>query len=241
MKDPKKEIMHLVIEGVNLLNDQKRGLRVSPLNYQSWYSKAFVVIRQLMLERLREFEELYKIKNRNEIDLTTFTINDYLLGVNLDYGVSAVENFNPENLFINKFNQQLGILVAAKTRLDSLLVNIKGSLRADIFDNEINAARSLLHAQHIRAAGTIAGIVLKRHLSSVCDDHRISSKKENPTLAEYNDLLKNEGVLNVPRWRWIRRLTDIRNLCCYSKDREPTYDEVKELIDGAEKVIKTIF
>jgi len=47
--------------------------------------------------------------------------------------------------------------------------------------------------------------------------------------------------LDVANWRWIQRLGDIRNLCAHAKDREPTKDEVLELVNGVEKCIKTIF
>ena len=56
-----------------------------------------------------------------------------------------------------------------------------------------------------------------------------------------NDTLKNATVIDVPVWRNLQRLADIRNLCSHAKDREPTRDEVEELISGAQKVIKTLF
>ncbi len=48
-------------------------------------------------------------------------------------------------------------------------------------------------------------------------------------------------VYDIVNWRFIQHLGDIRNLCDYNKDREPTKEEVEELINGTEKVIKTIF
>ena len=38
----------------------------------------------------------------------------------------------------------------------------------------------------------------------------------------------------------IQRLADIRNLCTHPKDREPTKEEVDELISEAERITKTI-
>jgi hypothetical protein len=34
-------------------------------------------------------------------------------------------------------------------------------------------------------------------------------------------------------------LGDIRNLCGHDKHREPTADEVEELIEGTERILKT--
>jgi hypothetical protein len=47
--------------------------------------------------------------------------------------------------------------------------------------------------------------------------------------------------LDVPTWRQIQRLGGIRNLCDHNKEREPTKDEVIELIGGVDKVSKTLF
>lgn len=52
---------------------------------------------------------------------------------------------------------------------------------------------------------------------------------------------EQEKVYDIVNWRFIQHLGDIRNLCDHNKDREPTKEEVEELINGTEKVIKTIF
>ena len=93
---------------------------------------------------------------------------------------------------------------------------------------------------YYRAAGAICGVVLEKHFSGVCDKRSIILKKKNPTIADYNDALKDNAYDTI-EWRRIQRLGDIRNLCDHSKDREPTKDEVEELISGTERTIKTVF
>jgi hypothetical protein len=66
-------------------------------------------------------------------------------------------------------------------------------------------------------------------------------RKKSATISDFNDALKEGGVLDVPVWRGIQRLGDLRNLCGHNRDREPTSDEVRELIDGVEKTSKTLF
>ncbi len=241
-----KELDGLIREGASLLKSfddkQKEQIpKLSSIEYQSWYTKALAVVRQLMPDRLKEFVELYKIEKRKDIDYTTYTISDYLLGLRITRGIYKEEVLNPDTAFVLKFTQQLAILKSAHTRLNSILSDITGVLRAELFDNEIDAAVSLLKAKHLRAAGTVAGVVLERHLSAVCDNHQISIRKRNPTIADYNDSLKKEGILDVPTWRWIQRLGDIRNLCCHAKDRDPTSEEVEELINGVKKAVKILF
>ena len=247
----RKELHSLLKQGVSFLvpgenkgkpKKQGKGIqKVSAFEYQPWYTKALAVVRQLIPDRLKEFEDLYKLEKRKEINDNTYTISDYLLGLTVTLGTHGRQVVSPETVFLSKFHQQLAILKSGYARLDSILSDITAVLKADLFDNEIDAARSLLTAKHLRAAGTVAGVVLENHLSTVCDNHQITIRKKNPTIADYNDSLKNKGILDVPTWRWIQRLGDIRNLCCHAKDRDATTEEVEELIDGVEKAAKTLF
>ena len=84
-------------------------------------------------------------------------------------------------------------------------------------------------------------MVIEKHLAQVASNHNVSTRKQHPTISDFNDMLKGAGVLDVPTWRQIQRLGDIRNLCDHNKEREPTKDEVIELIDGVDKLCKTLF
>jgi len=53
-----------------------------------------------------------------------------------------------------------------------------------------------------------------------------------------NQLLKDSGVIDTPMWRCIQHLGDLRNLCDHSEGREPSREEVNDLISGVTKVIK---
>ena len=82
---------------------------------------------------------------------------------------------------------------------------------------------------------------MERHLSQVSVNHNIKTRKKSPTIGDFNDLLKNNDVLDTPSWRQIQRLGDIRNLCAHNKQRDPTKEEVEELISGVDKYTKTLF
>jgi hypothetical protein len=47
-------------------------------------------------------------------------------------------------------------------------------------------------------------------------------------------------VIDVPQWRFISLLGDLRNLCSHNKDKEPTEQQVADLVDGTDKVLKTV-
>lgn len=65
--------------------------------------------------------------------------------------------------------------------------------------------------------------------------------KINPTISDLNNPLKKEGIYDLPTWRQIQVLGDIRNLCVHNKEREPTEVEVKKLIQETDNIIKTVF
>jgi uncharacterized protein (UPF0332 family) len=116
-----------------------------------------------------------------------------------------------------------------------------GTLQAKLFDDELSAAEELAKKGHLRAAGALAGVTLERHLSTIVQNHGIKIGKKDPTISDFNDAFKNGGVYDVPTWRFIQRLGDIRNLSVHFKNREPTKDEIDEMLKGAQKVLKTIF
>jgi hypothetical protein len=98
----------------------------------------------------------------------------------------------------------------------------------------------LLKNKFFRPAGAVAGVVLEKHLHQVCDDHKIKITKKNPGISDLNELLKVNNIIEVPQWRHISMLADIRNVCDHHKGAEPSLEQVTDLINGVEKVIKTI-
>jgi hypothetical protein len=86
----------------------------------------------------------------------------------------------------------------------------------------------------------ICGVILETHLKSCCDAHGIKVNKKDPGIGDLNEFLKVAGLYDIPTWRLIQRLADIRNLCGHRKDRDPLPDEVQDLVSGTEKVIKEI-
>lgn len=210
--------------------------------YQRWYTEASAVIKQLIPERLAEFNQLYKgDAKRKEINLTTFNIQDWTNGIRAHTAYDGKKAFDDYAAVSMRFQNQLRILMASERRFESSLLDMRQLVYADLLDSELEAAGELLKHGFHRAAGAIAGVVLEKHLGQIAQNHKVTVKKKDPTISEHNDLLKSENVFEIPVWREIQRLGDLRNLCDHNKGREPTKEEVQELISGVEKATKTLF
>ncbi len=218
-----------------------KGLPSFGKEYQSWYSESSAVVKQLLPDRFDDFVRHYqKPKPRKDISYENYRIEDYLQGLTVTRGWEK-EKVVGQDAAIPHFRQQLAILEAVQARFESTLFDIRQLVQADLFDCEIEAARELLKKGFVRACGAVAGVVLEKHLAQVADNHNVKTRKKHPTISDFNDLLKNDGVLDTPSWRQIQRLGDIRNLCDHNKDRDPTEQEAEELISGVEKFTKTLF
>jgi hypothetical protein len=210
------------------------------VGYESWYSESLEVIRQLLPDRLIDFKGHFEApKNRKDITYASYRIQDALEGLRVTrppFDDVVVD----DKAAISHFQQQLAILMAAQKRFESSLFEIRQLVQADLFDREIDAARELLKNKFLRAAGAIAGVVLEKHLRQVCDDHGIKVTKKHPGINDLNQLLKDNGVIDIPQWRHVTLLGDIRNLCGHSKQKEPSEAQVLDLVDGTDKALKTI-
>ncbi len=119
-------------------------------------------------------------------------------------------------------------------------MNIQVELYSELQDAELSTARSLTRI-NARAAGSIAGVVLEEHLQKVCNNHGVKTAKKNPGIADLNNALKDERLYDIPTWRKISYLGDLRNICSHKKEDDPTKDQVAELIDGVDWTIKNAF
>jgi len=209
--------------------------------YQSWYSEAKALVRQVLPDRLSDFVRHYeKPKPRKDITFENYRIEDYLQGLRVTRGLEKEKIVGPDAA-IPQFQQQMAILKSVKERFESSLFDIRQLVQADLFDSELEAAEELAKNRFSRAAGAVAGVVLERHLLQVCHNHLIAIVKRSPTISDLNDLLKNANVVDIPTWRFIQHLADIRNLCDHSKAADPTVEQATDLIVGVKKISKTLF
>lgn len=232
----KKEAHELYEKGVKLAQDlQSKKDQQFHYDYQSWYTKALPLVRSLASDRLAEFRGYYEIDpRRKSLGYGTFVIQDYLKNI-----VPRISDFDARAQATMCFFNQLTILNAIHGRIDSALSDIEGALYADIQDGELEVARRLMKVSH-RAAGSLVGVLIEGHPQRVAASSSVSVAKKNPTISDLNEALKAASKIDVPTWRKITYLADIRNICSHKKDAEPSAAQVQELVDGADWLMKNV-
>jgi len=208
--------------------------------YQGWYSESIYLIKLCLPERLDDFKKSYeKEVKRKDIKYENYVIEDALAALTVT-APSGRTIRSPKDAYI-KFQMQLSILIAVEKTFKSTLFSLKTMLQADLFDDDILAARNLNRNGFIRAAGAMCGVVIEKHLSEICESHELKINKTSPTINDFNDLLKSNNIYQISSFRKIQYLADIRNKCDHNKKEEPTKEEVNELIEGTSWLIKNVF
>lgn len=236
------ELKDLYEEAFGKLNDEERKKFVGKSfrdKYNAWYSESLVLVKQLLPDRLEDFVMQYKHPKRKELTYSTYTISDYLQGVVVKDGYGNIKIDG--RAIVEKFKQQFLILDSLRNRFTSSLYDIRQLVQADMMDSELDSAKLLLKNGFVRAAGAICGVILEKHFVEVCKSHSLSVKKKNPGINDFNQVLKDNSIIDTSTWRHIGYLGDLRNLCDHGKEQEPSKEKVDDLIDGTEKVIKTVF
>ncbi len=233
----KEEIKALSAQGYAFILAMKKNLnsKETPsklyMEYEGWYTKSLEVIQILQPNRVMDFVGAYKNEKRKAITISDYVISDALKGITFPF----------EDTFGIVFQlliRQVKILDTCLDKFESKIYSLQSVLQADVFDSELDSAKYLLKNGFLRASGAICGVILEKHLGKVCENRNIKLVK-NPKLANYNDALK-DNAYDMLEWRRMQRLADLRNLCDHDKQREPTKEEVEELISGTDRVIKTI-
>lgn len=237
----KTDINKLIQNGEHLLEylqgDNNNLLKFRE-KYEIWYSEAYYLIKQILSDRLKDFELYYENKKGDSLrEALTYT-PPRQEGVKMDLDeIPANQIDYARSLFVN----QLAIVKSAKKRFESSLFDLKQVVQADLFDSELDAAKELNEKGFTRGAGAIAGVVLEKHLAQVCENHNVKITRKNPSINDYNQPLKDANIFEIKDWRFIQRLADLRNLCDHNKKVELQKEDIDELINGVEKVSKTIF
>jgi len=206
--------------------------------YHLWYAKAQRVISIFAPERLEEFEAFYRgSKNIKQLNYLSAGITHFLQGMVSTYGLDKQDYFGK---YTSGVQEQIHILEAISANIEDILFNLESEIHYGIFKSEVDVAKELHKNKLLRPAGAVAGVVIESHLKSVAGKKGIKSKKKNPTMSDYNDDLKEHKIIDTTTWRLIQRCGDIRNHCVHPKEREPTTDEIDDIIRAAEKILSEV-
>lgn len=241
----KKDIQKLIKLGDTIFKKMKKNENLAQLRqeFEMWYSESFAIVKIILPDRISDFAKMYYDERKKEGLKTYFQYTPSTIKKGWGFEYVGDEIIPPEQIDIAKsvFDSQIGILKSCQRRFESSLFDIKQLLQSDIFESELDSAKELNKKGFTRAAGAVVGVVLEEHLGQVCNNHHISVKKNNPTINDFNQLLKDNNIIETPTWRFIQRLGDIRNLCDHKKQNDPTKEEIIELIEGVDKLSKTLF
>lgn len=233
-----QELRSLAKEGMRLARAINDGSGAAEhLAYQSFYTKALAALRVVAPDRYDEFVSCYEDPRRKNLTRLTFGVRDfykslYAPGVTVD---------NRDGVAAGRVVAQSHILGAVAERAGSVLADIRSTVQVEVLDEDLDVARQLLKNKHLRAAGAVAGVVLERHLASVVVAHNVKITKRSPTVADLNEPLRAAGVYDLARSRFIQHLADLRNLAVHAKTDDPTGEQMTDLINGVDKIVKTVY
>jgi len=212
------------------------------LNYQPWYTQAMKVVKVLAPDRYQEFCSYYEPDpRRKQIDVASYRIQDFFRGIRPVKRYSIQEDsWEPRKIANAYILAQTLIARSLFSRIDGILADLESAIAHGVQDAEIESAEALKKVS-LRASGALAGVVLETHLQRVAAAHQVAIAKKDPTIGDLNEPLKKAGVYDIAVYRKIQLLADLRNICTHQKGRDPTPDQIDDLLNGVRSIIKSVF
>ena len=224
-----------------ITDKDKEEATMFSMHYQTWYTRSLPIVRLLAPDRHEEFVHYYESNpRRKSIDVETYRLHDFVRGLVPGENPLGVRAFDYKQVAYSCMIGQANIILSLFQRVDSVVSDLESTIISDFHDSELEVAARLIPVNG-RASGAIAGVVLERHLSAVAVRHNVTTRKKTPTIGDYNDLLKQHDIYDLPTYRKIQYFADIRNISVHNKQRAPTDEETVELVQGVQKIIKTVF
>ena len=131
-----------------------------------------------------------------------------------------------------------GILLAVADDIASgALFNIQTLIEAEVFDDFLEQAKSLLEAGYYQAAAVVCGAVLEDSLRKLCEKKRIALP-DKPKLDFMNSELAKKGVYNKLIQKKITFLADLRNNAAHGKWDQFKLEDVEEMIPYVRRLLE---
>ena len=202
--------------------------------YKPWYDKSRIVISRLLPEKQDEFKSYcqHPLIRGDHVGFSRRLDESLRSHVTGEDATGLVSGYH-------LLETQCEILEQAKLNFDLFVAKSQQALHADLLDSMLCVARDFYENGDSRAAVAMAGVVLEQHLRIVLKAHSVRMRKKNISINDYAFVLKDKGIAEFPIWRTVQRLGDLRELC--RRVDEPKKEDVEELINGVDKIIKTLF
>lgn len=129
-----------------------------------------------------------------------------------------------------------GALIALRDSVRAgYLESLESRLTANIHDDLLEQARTLLASGYHVASMVIAGGVLENHLRKLVTTRSLSWNGSG-SLTKYNDLLK-DSTYPQPVWRRIQSVADIRNDAAHGNVAAVATDDVKDALGFVSRIM----
>lgn len=207
------------------------------VDYQSRYHHVSLYVKEFWPERLKEFNEFYDTnKNRKELNFLNYTIKDYILW----YSTNIISYERFVSTVYNKYEQQYSIFKNIWESIDSKIVNIRDLIHADLLESQIDEAKVLLKNWYQRASWAICWVIIEEHLQKVSSNSWLKLSKKDPWIWDLNQGLYDSKIIDLLTFKEISIAGTLRNLCDHKKTVEPTKDNIKQLIEKTEWILKNV-
>lgn len=208
----------------DLKNLQREAIR----KYQRWYSSSYQLVKEYLPEKENEFVDCYEDKSNSIIKSGAI---DYL---QLRSGQYTGDEREIIESLVDKFEIQRSILLSIPDVAEIKELSLRKIISADFIETEIEQAKILLKKGFYRAAGTVAGVALEKHLKTLCDINGISYNPK-ATIEPLAQELYKTGTLDITEFKKVQYYGSIRNECSHAND--VSEDEVRSLIEGVKRFV----
>jgi len=138
--------------------------------------------------------------------------------------------------FPSRLRNSIPVVLAAYDDLkNGFLISFKQIVQAEVFDSELEQAKSLLESGYKNSSAVIAGVVLETAIKELCLNHGIELDRKK--LTHLNDELAKAGVYNKLQQKQITALADIRNNAAHGDYDQFTKEDVIRMIQDIERFI----
>jgi hypothetical protein len=237
IKPSQKQIKSLIkeMEDLKFEGPERLAFPHLTIKYEIWYTKALRVVQLLVPERLEDFVSAYKKENSDGVSYSSYTIQDYLLGIKGNHSPKA--ELNPELLFQRLILRQVGILSSA-LQDKPVPEETPGSLpEVELYNRELDKAQKLFGMGKKLPAGIIAGVILESYLKWLWKKRNLRIDANQYSLREINDfLLRFESYQHSTAFR-IKELISLAESCLDPQKKNPSKSEIEDLIARVRKVL----